>query len=75
MMNLICLMDPALFQTLKIILNILLKQETIADNYAVHIYVNKIKNRIVFKINTGYKLELLSPETVKLLGSSKKDVD
>ena len=75
MMNLICLMDPALFQTLKIILNILLKHETIADNYAVHIYVDKIKNRIVFKINTGYKLELLSPETVKLLGSSKKDVD
>ena len=33
-----------------------------------------MKNRIVFKINTGYKLELLSPETMKLLGSTKKDV-
>ena len=41
----------------------------------VHIYVNKIKNRIVFKINTDYKLELLSPETMKLLGNTKKDVD
>ena len=30
---------------------------------------------IVFKIKTGYKLELLSPETVKLLGSTKKDID
>ena len=37
--------------------------------------MNKAKNRIVFKIKTGYKLELLSPETMKLLGSIKKDVD
>ena len=41
----------------------------------MQIYVNKIKSRIVFKIKTGYKLELLSPETMKLLGSIKKDVD
>ena len=41
----------------------------------VQIYPNKIKNRIVFKIKTGYKLELLTPETMKLLGSAKKDVD
>ena len=41
----------------------------------MQIYVNKIKNRAVFKINTGYKLELLSPETMKLLRSAKKDVD
>ena len=37
--------------------------------------MNKIKNRIVFKIKTGYKLELLSPETMRLLGSSIKDID
>ena len=37
--------------------------------------MNKIKNRIVFKIRTGYKLELLSEETIQLLGSSKKDID
>ena len=36
------------------------KHETIADNPPVQIYVNKIKSRIVFKIKTGYKLELLS---------------
>ena len=34
-----------------------------------------MKNRIVFKIKTGYKLELITPETMKLLGSTKKDVD
>ena len=41
----------------------------------VQIYPSKIKNRIVFKIKTGYKLELLMTETVRLLGSIKKDVD
>ena len=54
---------------------IIKKYETIADNLAVQIYVNKIKNRIVFKIKTGYKLGLLSKETRQLLGSSKKDID
>ena len=38
------------------------------------IYVNKIENRITFKINTGYYLELLTPETVKLLGSTKNKI-
>ena len=37
--------------------------------------MNKIKNRIVFKIKTGYKLELLTKETMQLSGSSKKDID
>ena len=46
-----------------------------AENPAIQIYPNKIKNRIVFKIKTGYKLKLLSAETMKLLGSTKKDVD
>ena len=41
----------------------------------MQIYHNKIKNRIVFKIKTGSKFELLSPETTKSLGSTKKDVD
>ena len=45
------------------------------ENPAVQIYPNKIKNRIVFKIKTRYKLELLTPETMKLLGSTKKGVD
>ena len=54
---------------------IIRKYKTIADNPPVQIYVNKIKNRIVFKIKTGHKLELLSEETMQLLGSSKKVVD
>ena len=51
------------------------KHKTLTENLPVQIYPNKIKNRIVFKIKTRYKLELLTPETMKLLGSTKKDVD
>ena len=54
---------------------IIKKYKTLAENPPIQIYPNKIKNRIVFKIKTRYKLELLSPETMKLLGSTKKDVD
>ena len=51
------------------------KHETIAGNPPVQIYTNKIKKKIVFKIKTDYKLELLSLETMKFLGSTKKDFD
>ena len=54
---------------------IIKKHETITDNPPVQIYVNKIKNRIVFKMKTGYKLELLTEETMPLLGLSKKVID
>ena len=40
----------------------------------VKIYVNKIENRIIFKIQKGYSLELLMPETMKLLGITKKKI-
>ena len=43
---------------------ITIKHETIADNPPVLVYANKIKNRIVFKIKTGYKLDVLSEETM-----------
>ena len=39
------------------------------------IYVNETNSRIVFKIKTGYKLELLSKEAMKLFGSSKSIID
>ena len=54
---------------------IIKKHETVAGNLPVQIYVNKTKNRIVFKIKTGYKLELLTKETMQLLESSKKVID
>ena len=54
---------------------IIKKHETLTENPPIQIYPHKIKNRIAFKIKTGYKLELLTLETMKLLGSTKKDVD
>ena len=55
---------------------IIKKHETLTDNNTpIKIYSNKTKNRIVFKIKPGYKLELLTPETMKLLGSTNKVVD
>ena len=54
---------------------IIKKHETTVDNPPVQIYVNKIKNKIVFKIKAGCKLEKLLKETMQLLWSSKKDID
>ena len=51
---------------------IMKKHETLTENSSVQTYPNKIKNRIAFKIKAGYKLELLTPETIKFLGSTKK---
>ena len=39
------------------------------------IYVNKIHNSITFNVKTGYYLELLTPETIKLLGSTKSKIN
>ena len=41
------------------------------DNLSIRIYVNKTENRITFKIETGYNLELLTPEVMKLLVSTE----
>ena len=54
---------------------IIKKHETIGENAPILTYVNTINNRIVFKIKTGYKLELLSQETMKVLGSTKNIID
>ena len=51
---------------------IIKKHETIGENAPILIYAVTINNRIVFKIKAGYKLELLSKETMKLLGSTKE---
>ena len=76
MKNLIYLMDCIIYQKYKIILNIKLKKhEAVGENAPILIYANTINNRIVFKIKIGYKLELLSKETTKLLGSTKNLID
>ena len=54
---------------------IIKKHEKIGENAPILSYANTINNRIVFKIKTGYKLELLSKETMKLLGSTSSIID
>ena len=54
---------------------ILKKRSESVDNPSIKIYVNKIENRITFKIKSGYYLELLTPETMKLLGSTVSKIN
>ena len=53
---------------------ILKKHSESVDNPPIRIYVNRIENRITFKIKNGYYLELLTPETTTLLGSDESKV-
>ena len=53
---------------------ILKKHGENTDKPSVQIYVNTIENRITFKIKDGCSLELLTPETMKLLGSTKNKI-
>ena len=75
MINLNCLMDRILYQIIQDYFEYILKThgENI-DNQSVKIYVNKIENRITFRIKNGYSLELLTPETMKLLGSTENKI-
>ena len=45
------------------------------DDHSVRIHVNKIENKITFKIKGEYCLKLLTPETIKFLGSSKSKIN
>ena len=53
---------------------ILKKHGENTDKPSVQIYVNKIENRVTIKIKNGYSLELLTPETMKLLGSNENKI-
>ena len=72
MNNLNYLMDNILYVIFKIILNIYYKSmEKKPVNPSIKIYINKKENRTTFTTKTGYYLEILTPETTKLLGSTK----
>ena len=53
---------------------ILKKYSESVDNPSIRIYVNKIENRITFKIKSSYYLDLLTLETMKLLGSAESKI-
>ena len=50
------------------------KHEAVTDHSPVIVYVDEIKNRITFKIKTGYYLTLSTSETMKLLKSTKNNI-
>ena len=76
MKNLNYLTDQILNHTFNIIFEYIIKKhETLTDNPPrIRIYINKIENRITFKIKRGYYLELLTPESMKLIGSIKSKI-
>ena len=51
------------------------KHETLTTIPPIQAYINRINNRLVFKIKDGYKLELQTPETMKLFRRTKKLID
>ena len=53
---------------------ILKKHNENTDNLSIKMHVNKIENRITFKIKTGHYLELLTPETMTLLGNTESKI-
>ena len=53
---------------------VLKKHEEKIVNPSIRISINKIENRVTFKIKTGYYLELLTPETMKLRGSTNSKI-
>ena len=51
---------------------IIKKHETLIAILPIHVYINRINNRLVFKMKDGYKLEIKTLETMRLFGSTKK---
>ena len=54
---------------------IIKKHETLTRSTPIHVYFNTINNRLVFKMKDGYELQLQTPETMKLFGSTEKLID
>ena len=47
------------------------KHETLTTKSLIQVYINRINNRLVFKIKDGYEIELQTPKKMKLFGSTK----
>ena len=68
------LMDHILYQMFNIILVIYQKSIGRTVNSLRQIYINKIENRITFKIKIGYYIELLTPKAMKLVETTKIEI-
>ena len=54
---------------------IMKKHKTFTAISPIHVYINRVNHKLVFTIKDEYKLELLTPETMKLFDSTKKLID
>ena len=50
------------------------KRDAVTHNPSIMVYVNKLENKITFKIKAGYYLDILTPETMKFLGTTKSKI-
>ena len=50
------------------------KYDTLIDNSPNRIYVMTIENKVIFRVKTGYCLELLTPQTMKSSSSKKSRI-
>ena len=55
------------------IVYIIKKHETLTTIPPIYVYINRGNNRLVLKIKDAYKLELQTPETMKLFGNTQKN--
>ena len=54
---------------------IIKKNKTLTSISPIHVCINRINNRLVFKIKDGYKFELQTSETMQLFASTKKVIE
>ena len=68
-------MDHVQYRISKITFNILKKKHSQnVESPSIRIYVNKIENRIAFKIKSRYYVDFLIPKTMKLLGTTESKI-
>ena len=68
-------MDHTVDQMSKTLLGIWFKKcETLTKDPSIKILVNKTENKIAFKIKSGFHLELLTPETMKLIWNTENKI-
>ena len=72
MKSLNCLMDVIPYQMLKVTFST--SSKSMNNKPPVKICVNKIQHRITLNIKSGYYLELLITECMKILGSTKEKI-
>ena len=75
MMNLDYQIVLILFYLKDYIEYIIKRHETLTSISPIHVYINRINNRLVFKIQDGYKVELQTSETMQLFTSTKNVIE